>query len=95
MSEKWLSLGIGLGSLFNLYAYYLVSTIFKAFAYADYLVLLQEEFNSRHDHIFTLSPDLKDELSHSKTVTAAFHFNKRKAKPELKVHDTMCFYYSL
>ena len=48
------------------------------------VVLLQEEFNSRHDHIFTLSPDLKNELSHSKTVTAAFHFNKREAKPELK-----------
>ena len=32
-------------------------------------------------------------LFHSKTVTSAFRFNKREAKSELKVYNTMNIYF--
>ena len=34
-------------------------------------------------------------LSHSKTVTATFNFNKREAKHELKVYNKINFYHSV
>ena len=41
----------------------------------------------RHDNTFSVSPDLEAELSHTKTVTTAFHLNNREAKRELKIFN--------
>ena len=81
--------------LFNLYTYDLPSTISRKFAYADDLALLHSSGNWK-DLEGTLSQDMSAlsaylqtwsfKLSHTKTVTAAFHFN-REAKRELKVYN--------
>ena len=70
--------------------------IFRKFAYADDLVLLHFSGNWK-DLEGTLSQDMstlsaylqtwKLKLSHTKTVTAAFHLNNREARRELKVYN--------
>ena len=70
--------------------------ISRTFAYADDLALLHSSGNwkdlegtLRHD-MYTLSAYLQTwrlKLSHTKTVTAAFHLNNREAKCELKVYN--------
>ena len=82
---------------FNLYTYYLVSTICKKFAYPNLCDMLHFSQNWKelkgilHNHTFTFFPDFKDETRLLKTVTAAFHFSKREAKPERKIYNTMNF----
>ena len=66
------------------------------FAYADDLALLHS-FGNWKDLEGTLSQDMSTlsaylqtwrlKLSHTKTVTAAFHLNNREAKRELKVYN--------
>ena len=82
--------------LFNIYTYDLPSMIFRKFAYADNLALLHSSENWKHlegtlsQYMFTLSAYLQTwrlKLSHTKTVTAAFHLNNREAKRELKVYN--------
>ena len=78
--------------LFNIYTYDLLSMISRKFAYADDLALLHSSGNWK-DLEGTLSQDMSTlsaylqtwrlKLSHTKTVTAAFHLNNRKAKHEL------------
>ena len=46
---------------------------------------LGRDFKPRHVYILSISPDLA--LSHTKTVTAAFHLNNREAKCELNVYN--------
>ena len=80
--------------LFNIYMYDLPSMIFRKFTYADDLALLHSSGNwkdlegtLRQDKS-TLSVYLQTwrlKLSHTKTVTTAFHLNNREAKRELKV----------
>ena len=70
--------------------------ISRKFAYADDLALLHSSGNWK-DLEGTLSQDMSTlsaylqtwrlKLSHTKTVTAAFHLNNRKAKRELKVYN--------
>ena len=82
--------------LFNTYTYDLPSMIFRKFAYADDLALLHTSGNWK-DLEGTLSQDMSTlsaylqtwrlKLSHTKTVTAAFHLNNREAKRELKVYN--------
>ena len=70
--------------------------ISKKFAYADDLALLHSSGNWK-DLEGTLSQDMSTlsaylqtwrlKLSHTKTVTAAFHLNNREAKRELKVYN--------
>ena len=70
--------------------------ISKEFAYADDLALLHSSGNWK-DLEETLSQDMSTlslylqtcrlKLSHTKTVTAAFHLNNREAKRELKVYN--------
>ena len=82
--------------LFNIYTYDLPSIIFRKFAYADDLVLLHSSGNWK-DLEETLSQDISTlsaylqtwrlKLSHTKTVTAAFHLNNRENKRELKVYN--------
>ena len=82
--------------LFNIYTYYLPSMISRKFAYADDLALLHSSGNWK-DLEGTLSQDMSTlsaylqtwrlKLSHTKTVTAAFHLNNRVAKRELKVYN--------
>ena len=76
--------------------YDLPSTISRKFAYADDLALLHSSGNWK-DLEGTLSQDMSTlsayfqtwrlKLSHTKTVTAAFHLNNREAKRELKVYN--------
>ena len=85
--------------LFNIYTYNLPSTISRKFAYADNyadLALLHSSGNWKDlegtlsQDMFTLSAYLQTwrlKLSHTKTVTAAFHLNNREAKRELKVYN--------
>ena len=82
--------------LFNIYTYDLPPTISRKFAYADDLALLHSSGNWKglegtlSQHMFTFSSYLqtwKLKLSHTKTVTAAFHLNNREAKRELKVYN--------
>ena len=83
--------------LFNIYAYDLPFIIFRKFAYADDLALLHSSGNWKNlertissQHMSTLSACLQTwrlKLSHTKTVTAAFHLNNREAKRELKVYN--------
>ena len=78
--------------------------ISKKFAYADDLALLHSSGNWK-DLKGTLSQDMSRvsaylqtwrlKLSHTKTVMAAFHLNKRDAKHELKVYDNGSFYRSV
>ena len=82
--------------LFNIYTYDLPSMISRKFAYADDLALLHSSGNWKdlegtlnHD-MSTLSAYLQTwrlKLSHTKTVTAAFHLNNREAKRKLKVYN--------
>ena len=82
--------------LFNIYTYDLPSMIFRKFAYADDLVLLYSSGNWKELE-GTLSQDMSTlsaylqiwrlKLSHTKTVTAAFHLNNREAKRELKIYN--------
>ena len=82
--------------LFNIYTYDLPSMISRKFAYADDLALLHSSGNWK-DLEGTLSQDMSTlsaylhtwrlKLSHTKTVTAAFHLNNREAKRELKVYN--------
>ena len=70
--------------------------ISRKFAYADDLALLHSSGNWK-DLEGTLSQDMSTlsaylqtwrlKLSHTKTVTAAFHLNNREAKHELKVYN--------
>ena len=70
--------------------------ISRKFAYADDLALLQSSGNWK-DLKGTLSQDMSTlsaylqtwrlKLSHTKTVTAAFHLNNRETKRELKVYN--------
>ena len=81
--------------LFNIYTYDLPFMISRKFAYADDLALLHSSGNCK-DLEGTLSQDMSTlsayhqtgrlKLSHTKTVTAAFHLNNREAKRELKVY---------
>ena len=82
--------------LFNIYTYDLPSMISRKFAYADDLALLHFSGNWKHlegtlnQDMSTLSAYLQSwrlKLSHTKTVTAAFHLNNREAKRELKVYN--------
>ena len=84
--------------LFNIYTYNLPSIISRKFAYADDLALLHSSGNWK-DLEGTLSQDMcrhtlsvylqtwRLKLSHTKTVTTAFHLNNREAKRELKVYN--------
>ena len=82
--------------LFNIYTYDLPSMISRKFACADDLALLHTSGNWK-DLEGTLSQDMSTlsaylqtwrlNLSHTKTVTAAFHLNNREAKRELKVYN--------
>ena len=82
--------------LFNIYTYDLPSMIPRKFDYADNLALLHSSGNWK-DLEGTLSEDMSTlaaylqtwrlKLSHTKTVTAAFHLNNREAKRELKVYN--------
>ena len=70
--------------------------ISRKFAYADDLALLHSSGNWK-DLKGTLSQDMSTlsvyfqtwrlKLSHTKTMTAAFHLNNREAKRELKVYN--------
>ena len=80
--------------LFNIYTYDLPSMISRKLAYADDLALLHSSENWKDlegtlsQDMFTLSAYLQTwrlKLSHTKTVTAAFHLNNRETKRELKV----------
>ena len=82
--------------LFNIYTYDLSSMISRKFAYDDDLALLHSSGNWK-DLEGTLSQDMSTlsaylqtwrlKLSHTTTVTAAFHLNNREAKCELKVYN--------
>ena len=82
--------------LFNIYTYGLPSMISRKFAYTDDLALLHSSGNGK-DLEGTLSQDMSTlsaylqtwrlKLSHTKTVTAAFHLNSQEAKRELKVYN--------
>ena len=82
--------------LFNIYTYDLPSMTSRKFAYADDLALLHSSGNWK-DLEGTLSQDMSTlsaylqtwrlKLSHTKTVTTAFHLNNREAKRELKVYN--------
>ena len=70
--------------------------IFRKFAYADDLALLHSSGNWKdleetlNKGFSTLSAYLQTwrwKLSHTKTVTAAFHLNNQEAKRELKVYN--------
>ena len=82
--------------LFKIYMYDLPSMIYRKFAYADDLALLHSSGNwndlegTSSQDMSTLSAYLQTwrlKLSHTKTVTAAFHLNNREAKRELKVYN--------
>ena len=82
--------------LFNIYTYNLPSMISRKFAYADNLALLHSSGNWKNleeilnQDMSTLSSHLQTwrlKLSHTKTVTAAFHLNNREAKHQLKMYN--------
>ena len=77
--------------LYNVYTYDLPSLVSKKYAYADDLAILHtsNEWKSLErvlsQDMTTISNYLQTwrlKLSHSKTVTAAFHLNSREAKCE-------------
>ena len=80
----------------SIYTYDLLSMISRKFAYADDLALLHFSGNWK-DLEGTLSQDISTlsaylqtsrlKLSHTKTVTEAFHLNNQEAKRELKVYN--------
>ena len=61
--------------------------ISRKFAYADDSALLHS-FENWKDLEETCLQLLEVELSHTKTVTAAFYLNNREAKRELKVYNS-------
>ena len=79
--------------LFNIYTNDVPSITSKKFAYADDLAILHtsgdwKELESQD--MTALSEHLQTwrlKLSHTKTVTAAFHLHNREAKCELKVYN--------
>ena len=82
--------------LFNIYVYDLSSTVSRMYAYADDLALLYSSDDWRDLEGFlsqdttTISTYLQTwrlQLSHTKTVTMAFHLNNREAKRELNVYN--------
>ena len=82
--------------LFNIYTYDLPSMISRKFTNADDLALLHSSGNWKDlegtlsQYMSTFSSYLQTrrlKLSHTKTVTAAFHLNNREAKHELKVYN--------
>ena len=83
--------------LFNIYMYDLPSMTSRKFAYAGDLALLHSSGNWKDlertylsQEMSTLSAYLRTwrlKLSHTKTVTAAFHLNNSKVKRELKVYN--------
>ena len=84
--------------LFNIYTYNLPSMISRKFAYADNLALLHSSGNWKDlegilsQDMSTLSAYLQTwrlKLSHTKTVTAAFHLNNREVQRELKVYNNI------
>ena len=89
--------GVPQGSvLANIYTYNLPSMISRKFAYADDLALLHSSENWKNlegtlsQDMSTLSAYLQTwrlKLSHTKTMTAAFHLNNQEAKHELKVYN--------
>ena len=84
--------------------YDLPSMISRKFVYADDLALLHSSGNWKNlegtlrQDMFTLSAYFQTwrlKLSHTKTVTAAFHLNNRESKRELKVYNNADFYRSV
>ena len=82
--------------LFNIYTYDLPSMISRKFVYADDLALLHFSGNWKdlegtlRQDMSTLSAYLQTwrlKLSHTMTMTAAFHSNNREAKRDLKVYN--------
>ena len=82
--------------LFNIYTYDLPSTISQKYAYADDLALMHTSKDWKtlegplSQDTTTLSAYLQTrrlKLSHTKTVTTAFHLNNREAKRELKIFN--------
>ena len=82
--------------LFNICTYDLPSMISKKFTYADDLALLHSSGNWKdlertlRQDMSTLSANFQTwrlKLSHTKTVTTAFHLNNQEAKRELKVYN--------
>ena len=81
---------------FNIYTYDLPSTISQRYAYADDLALMHTSKDWKTSE-GTLSQDMTTlsaylqtwrlKLSHTKTVTTAFHLNNREAKRELKIFN--------
>ena len=82
--------------LFNIYVYNLPSTVSRRYAYANNLALLYSSDDWK-DLEGVLSQDMtiistyfqtwRLQLSHTKTVTSAFHLNNREAKRELNVYN--------
>ena len=82
--------------LFNIYVYDLPSTVSRRYAYADDLALLYFS-NDWKDLERVLSQDMTTistylqtwrlQLSHTKTVTTAFHLNNRETKREFNVYN--------
>ena len=87
--------------LFNIYMYDLPSMTSRKFAYADDLALLHSSGNWK-DLEGTLSQDMSTlsvylqtwrlKLSHTKTVTTAFHLKNREGKRKLKVYNNGRFF---
>ena len=82
--------------LFNIYTHDLPSTISRKYAYADDLALLHSSGDWKDlegvlsQDMATISSYLQTwrlKLSHTKTVTTAFHLNNREAKRELDVYN--------
>ena len=82
--------------LFNIYVYDLPSTVSRRYAYADDLALLYSSddwkdlegvLSQDMTTISTYLQTLRLQLSHTKTVTSAFHLNNRVAKRELNVYN--------
>ena len=78
--------------LFNIYTYDLPSIISKKYAYADDLAIpyssgdwkvLERTLSEGRITLFAYPQIWRLKLSHSKMVTAAFHFHNREAKREL------------
>ena len=82
--------------LFNIYVYDLPSTVSRRYAYANDLALLYSSDDWK-DLEGVLSQDMTTfstylqtwrlQLSHTKTVTTAFHLKNREAKRELNVYN--------
>ena len=86
--------GSVLAPLFNIYVYDLPSTVSRRYAYADDLALLYSSDDWKDlegvlsQDMTTISTYLQTwrlQLSHTKTVTSAFHLNNTEAKRELNV----------